>query len=90
MTAGYLAQGIGTLVKQKAFSICKVAKDRISQTAGGKLAAAIRASKQRHADHAHAFDDDSLSGKVVYNEGKALAGGFQHIAIAIENVACNQ
>ncbi|GKT16299.1 P-type conjugative transfer protein TrbL [Acidovorax sp. SUPP2522] len=61
-TAGNLAQGSWDVAKAKAASMRGSALDRISETTGGKIASAIRASRdQEGASHDDpAFDSNSL------------------------------
>jgi type IV secretion system protein TrbL len=56
-TVGNLAQGSWDVAKAKASSMKDAAMDRISETAGGKIAAAIQASSPQEP----AFSGDSLS-----------------------------
>ncbi|MBV6831288.1 P-type conjugative transfer protein TrbL [Xanthomonas euvesicatoria] len=57
-----LAKGIGEVAKQKASSIGAAAKDRISQTTGGKIAAAIRAQGSAAQQPQPTFGENSLGG----------------------------
>lgn len=61
-TAGNLAQGSWDVAKAKAANMRESAFDRISETTGGKIASAIRASRdQKGTSHdAPAFDNNSL------------------------------
>ncbi|UOB04617.1 P-type conjugative transfer protein TrbL [[Acidovorax] ebreus] len=63
-TAANLAQGIGDVAKAKAASIRDAAAERIADTTGGKIAAAIRASSQtdQAAEEAPSFGGNSLAG----------------------------
>lgn len=63
-TAANLAQGIGDVAKAKAASIRDAAAERIADTTGGKIAAAIRASSQtdQAAEDVPSFGGNSLAG----------------------------
>ena len=73
-TAGNLAQGSWDVAKAKAASMRESALDRISETTGGKIASAIRASRdQEGASHdAAAFDSNSL-GKAPVSDDEVAA-----------------
>lgn len=61
--AGKVAVEAGAiLAKQTASSITDAASERISQTAGGRLAAAIKASQASGESAMPAFDGNSLTG----------------------------
>ncbi|MEO5793724.1 MAG: P-type conjugative transfer protein TrbL [Rhodoferax sp.] len=70
-TASNLAQGSWDVAKAKASSIKDAAMDRISETTGGKIAAAIKASDNREP----AFGGNSLSG--ANNEVSAFVNKAQ-------------
>ena len=77
-TAGNLAQGSWDVAKAKAASMRESALDRISETTGGKIASAIRASRdQEGASHdAAAFDSNSLGkAPVADDEVAAFVSG---------------
>ncbi|MCP1633706.1 P-type conjugative transfer protein TrbL [Kerstersia gyiorum] len=80
-TVGELAKGAGAAVKQSA-------QQRVSETAGGKLAASIRASMEPpKADNtdAAAFDGDSLGGAGATGGGDGWinqTGGFGNLSEA--------
>ncbi|WRH55604.1 P-type conjugative transfer protein TrbL [Pseudomonas aeruginosa] len=63
-TAANLAHGIGDVAKAKAASIRDAAAERIADTTGGKIAAAIRASSQTNqaAEDVPSFGGNSLAG----------------------------
>ena len=63
-TAANLAHGIGDVAKAKAASIRDAAAERIADTTGGKIAAAIRASSQtdQAAEDVPSFGGNSLAG----------------------------
>lgn len=63
-TAANLAQGIGDVAKAKAASIRDAAAERIADTTGGKIAAAIRASSQtdQAVEDVSSFGGNSLAG----------------------------
>ncbi|OLI96150.1 P-type conjugative transfer protein TrbL [Xanthomonas oryzae] len=63
-TAANLVQGIGDVAKAKAASIRDAAAERIADTTGGKIAAAIRASSQtdQAAEDVPSFGGNSLAG----------------------------
>ena len=63
-TAANLAQGIGDVAKAKGAGIRDAAAERIANTTGGKIAAAIRASSQtdQAAEGVPSFGDNSLAG----------------------------
>ena len=63
-TAANLAQGIGDVAKAKAASIRDAAAERIADTTGGRIAAAIRASSQtdQAAEDVPSFGGNSLAG----------------------------
>ena len=63
-TAANLAQGIGDVAKAKAASIRDAAAERIADTTGGKIAAAIRASSQtdQAVEDVPSFGGNSLAG----------------------------
>lgn len=63
-TAANLAKGIGDVAKAKAASIRDAAAERIADTTGGKIAAAIRASSQKDqvAEDVPSFGGNSLAG----------------------------
>lgn len=63
-TAANLAHGIGDVAKAKAASIRDAAAERIADTTGGKIAAAIRASSQtdQAAEDVPSFCGNSLAG----------------------------
>ena len=63
-TAANLAKGIGDVAKAKAASIRDAAAERIADTTGGKIAAAIRASSQtdQAAEDVPSFGGNSLAG----------------------------
>ena len=60
-TAGNLAQGSWDVAKAKAGSMKDSAMERISETTGGKIAAAINARADANATPAATFDGNSLS-----------------------------
>lgn len=80
-TVGELAKGAGAAVKQNA-------QQRVSETAGGKLAASIRASMEppkTNSTDAAAFDGDSLGGAGVTGSGDGWinqTGGFGKLSEA--------
>lgn len=80
-TVGELAKGAGAAVKQNA-------QQRISETAGGKLAASIRASMEppkTESTDAAAFDGDSLGGAGNNSSGSGWinqTGGFGNLSEA--------
>lgn len=80
-TVGELAKGTGAAIKQSA-------QQRVSETAGGKLAASIRASMEpSKADNtdAAAFDGDSLGGAGATGGGDGWinqTGGFSKLSQA--------
>ncbi|MBD3812845.1 MAG: P-type conjugative transfer protein TrbL [Betaproteobacteria bacterium] len=59
--AGELAKGAGSVLKGKAVQLAEGFQERMSQTAGGQVAAAIRASMLTQ--DAPAFEGNSLAGK---------------------------
>lgn len=63
-TAANLVQGIGDVAKAKAASIRDAAAERIADTTGGKIAAAIRASSQTNqaVEDVPSFGGNSLAG----------------------------
>ncbi|HBO5511919.1 P-type conjugative transfer protein TrbL [Pseudomonas aeruginosa] len=63
-TAANLVQGIGDVAKAKAASIRDAAAERIADTTGGKIAAAIRASSQtdQAVEDVPSFGGNSLAG----------------------------
>ena len=63
-TAANLAQGIGDVAKAKAASIRDAAVERIADTTGGRIAAAIRASSQtdQAVEDVPSFGGNSLAG----------------------------
>ena len=65
-TAANLVQGIGDVAKAKAASIRDAAAERIADTTGGKIAAAIRASSQtdQAVEDVPSFGGNSLAGAV--------------------------
>lgn len=64
-TAGELAKGAGTVLKDKAMQLAESFQERMDQTIGGQMATAIRAST---AAEAPAFDGDSLAGEQTGNQ----------------------
>ncbi|MCP9340124.1 P-type conjugative transfer protein TrbL [Stutzerimonas xanthomarina] len=65
LSAGELAKGAGSVLKDKAVQLADRFQERIDQTIGGQVAAAIRAST---AADAPAFDGDSFAGEQMDNE----------------------
>ena len=73
-TAGNLAQGSWDVAKAKAASMRESALDRISETTGGKIASAIRASRdQEGASHAAAAFDSNSLGKALVADDEVAA-----------------
>lgn len=86
-TAGNLAQGSWDVAKAKASSMKDTAMDRISETTGGKIAAAINARNNQEP----AFGGDSLSGSrdevaAFANKAGASTGDQDHDASTSHNV----
>lgn len=86
-TAGNLAQGSWDVAKAKASSMKDTAMDRISETTGGKIAAAINARNNQEP----AFGGDSLSGSrdevaAFANKAGASTGEQDHDASTSPNV----
>lgn len=86
-TAGNLAQGSWDVAKAKASSMKDTAMDRISETTGGKIAAAINARNNQEP----AFGGDSLSGSrdevaAFANKAGAGTGEQDHDASTSPNV----
>ena len=86
-TAGNLAQGSWDVAKAKASSMKDTAMDRISETTGGKIAAAINARNNQEPT----FGGDSLSGSrdevaAFANKAGASTGEQDHDASTSPNV----
>lgn len=86
-TAGNLAQGSWDVAKAKASSMKDAAMDRIGETTGGKIAAAINARNNQEP----AFGGDSLSGSrdevaAFANKAGASTGEQDHDASTSHNV----
>lgn len=89
-TASNLAQGSWDVAKAKASSIKDAAMDRISETTGGKIAAAIKASDNQKP----AFGGNSLSGannevSAFVNKAQGGTGEQGHDASASRNAGSN-
>ena len=69
--AGELAKGAGTVLKSKAAQLAEGFQERASQTLGGQVAAAIRASAQ--SQDAPAFDGNSLGSERQAEPGDEVA-----------------
>jgi type IV secretion system protein TrbL len=74
-TAANLAKGIGDVAKAKAASIRNAAAERIADTTGGKIAAAIRASSQtdQAAEDVPSFGGNSLVELIGLGSGARVA-----------------
>ncbi|MHA3902427.1 hypothetical protein ACTPOE_02350 [Castellaniella sp. WN] len=71
-----LMQGVGEVAKAKAASIRDAAVERIADTTGGRIAAAIRASAEKDqatAESVPTFGDNNLAGADSHDEVAAFA-----------------
>ncbi|MDG2676300.1 P-type conjugative transfer protein TrbL [Vibrio parahaemolyticus] len=74
-TGANLAKGIGSVAKAKADNVKSKAMQRVSDTAGGKVAAAIKAQGQGSDSNSNENNDSSDSGESPSFDNNSLSGG---------------